>query len=118
MVLDSRSRVDSSEAINSNGATSSNNASNNGSDATVATVTPISIPTAPSAKKNLIGNWWQALGLQTKATIVAIAAITIPLVAVGGFSYYYVAQDITRTTKQNEAILAKDMGYRVAYFMR
>ncbi len=118
MVLDSRSRVDSSEAINSNGATSSNNASNNGSDATVATVTPISIPTAPAAKKNLIGNWWQALGLQTKAAIVAVAAITIPLVAVGGFSYYYVAQDITRTTKQNEAILAENMGYRVAYFMR
>jgi methyl-accepting chemotaxis protein PixJ len=119
MVLDSRSRVDSSDVINSNGATSSNNGSNNGNyEALNVDNSSISIPTAPAAKKNPIGNWWQSLGLRTKTTIVAIAAITIPLVAIGGFTYFYVAQDITNTTKQTKAARSNGMGYRVAYFMR
>ena len=118
MVLDSRSRIDSSDAINSNGATSSNNGSNNESNETATVNSSISIPTAPVAKKNPIGNWWQSLGLRTKTTIVSIAAITIPLVAIGGFSYYYVGQEITSTTKQTKATRANGMAYRVAYFMR
>ena len=62
MVLDSRSRVDSSDAINSNGATSSNNGSNNGNHEALNVGNPsISIPTAPVSKKNPIANWWQAL---------------------------------------------------------
>ncbi len=119
MVLDSRSRVDSSDAINSNGATSSNNGSNNGSDATVAPVnSSISIPTAPSVKKNPIGNWWQTLGLRTKTTIVSVAAITIPLLVLGGFTYFYVGQDIAASNKQAKAARTNGMGYRVIYFMR
>ena len=116
MVLDSRSRVDSSEAINSDGATSSNNGS---SAATVATVSPsISVPTAPELKKNPIGSWWQALGLRTKTTIVSVVGITIPLLVLGGFTVIYVGQDIATSTKQIEAASANGMGYRVAYFMR
>lgn len=119
MALDSRSRIDSSDAINSNGATSSSNGSNNGNHEALNVGNPsISIPTVPVSKKNPIGNWWQALGLRTKTTIVAIAAITIPLVAIGGFSYFYVAQDITRTTKQTKATRTEGMAYRVGYFMR
>jgi methyl-accepting chemotaxis protein PixJ len=114
MVLDSRSRVDSSDAINSNGATSSNNGKYEALNDNLA----ISIPAAPASKKNPIGSWWQSLGLRTKTTIVSIAAITIPLVAIGGFSYYYVGQDITSTTKQTKATRTNGMAYRVAYFMR
>ncbi|TYQ25849.1 HAMP domain-containing protein [Pseudanabaena sp. UWO311] len=116
MVLDSRSRVDSSEAINSDGATSSNNGS---SAATVATVSPsISVPTAPALKKNPIGNWWQALGLRTKTTIASVAGITIPLLVLGGFTVIYVGQDIATSTKKIEAASANGIAYRVAYFMR
>jgi twitching motility protein PilJ len=116
MVLDSRSRVDSSEAINSDGATSSNNGS---SAATVATVSPsISVPIAPALKKNPVGSWWQALGLRTKTTIVSVVGITIPLLVLGGFTVIYVGQDIATSTKQIEAASANGMAYRVGYFMR
>lgn len=117
MVLDSRSRVDSPDAINSNGATSSN--SNNGNDVSVDTIhQSISIPTAPVAKKNQIGNWWKALGLRTKTAIISVVAITVPLLTLGGFTYFYVVQDITTSTKQAKAARSNGMSYRVAYFMR
>jgi methyl-accepting chemotaxis protein PixJ len=121
MVLDSRSRIDSPEAINSNGATppNSNNGSNNGIDLTVATIHPsISVPTAPVAKKNPITSWWISLGLRTKTAIVSVAAITLPLLALGGFTYVYIGQSISDSTKQDEATKASGMSYRVAYFMR
>ncbi len=111
MVLDSRSRTDSSESINSNGA----NPSSNGN---YAIVEPINLPVAPIKKKKSIGRWWQALGLRTKTTVISVAAITIPLLALGGFTYYYVGQNIETTTRQTQSTLATDMSYRVAYFMR
>ncbi|WP_103667234.1 methyl-accepting chemotaxis protein [Pseudanabaena sp. BC1403] len=115
MVLDSRSRIDSSDAINSND-TSSNNGISNESVGIVDS--SISIPVAPAAKKNFSGNWWNSLGLQTKTTVVSIAAITIPLIALGGFAYFYVGQKITDTVKQQQADTANALVYRVAYFMR
>jgi twitching motility protein PilJ len=111
MVLDSRSRTDSPESINGNGADPSGNGN-------YATVEPINLPVAPIKKKKSIGRWWQALGLRTKTTVISVAAITIPLLALGGFTYYYIGQNITNATKQSEALQAQGMAYRVAYFMR
>jgi len=120
MVLDSRSRVDSTEAINSNGARSSNNGSSDVIDPTTVEIitSPTSSRKASVNKRQSLGAWWQSLGLRTKTTVVSIAAITIPLLATGAFTYYYVGQDIADTTQQAKATRAKGMGYRVVYFMR
>ncbi len=113
MVLDSRSRTDSPESINGT------NPSGNGNYAAVEPINlPNSIPVAPVNQKKSIGRWWQSLGLQTKTTVVSVAAITIPLLALGGFTYYYVGQDITESTQQGTLTRSKGMSYRVAYFMR
>jgi methyl-accepting chemotaxis protein PixJ len=117
MVLDSRSRIDSPEANNGYVTTSSNNSSSNGKHELV-DLSPISIPTAPLTDKKSIGQWWQSLGLRTKTTVVSVAAITIPLLALGGFVYFYVGQSITSSTQTAELARSKGMGYRVGYFMR
>jgi len=62
--------------------------------------------------------WWQALNLRTKSTIISIAAIIIPVVAISGFTYVYVGQSITNSTKAAKASRANGMGYRMSYFMR
>jgi twitching motility protein PilJ len=109
MVLDSRSRVDSSESIfNSNGADPSSNGN-------YAPPEPIN---NPIKKKKSIWRWWQALGLRTKTAVVSVAAITIPLLALGSFTYFYVGQNIANNTRQTRALRAEGMAYRVAYFMR
>ncbi len=118
MILDSRSRTDSPETINSNGDNSSNGSSN-GTYETLEIKTPdILIPVAPESKRKSLGQWWQSLGLRTKTTIISVTAITIPLLAIGGFTYYYVGQDITKSTQQAKALRANGMAYRAAYFMR
>jgi methyl-accepting chemotaxis protein PixJ len=115
MVLDSRSRTDSIESINGNGASPSSN----GNYATVESIDlSTSIPVAPVSKKKSIGQWWQALGLQTKTAVISVAAIAIPLIALGGFAYIYVGQNITESTRQKQAESANGLAYRVAYFMR
>ena len=127
MVLDSRSRTDSSESINGNGANPSNNGSHSVSDNgaingiyTTADLTnpSTSIPSAPVTKKKSIGKWWQALGLRTKTAVISVVAITIPLLAVGGFTYVYVGQNIANSTRQAKSLRAEGMAYRAAYFMR
>ena len=117
MVLDSRSRVDSTEVHNNNGHSTKASSNDNGETADPSN-SSVSIPLSPVVHKKSIGKWWQDLGLRTKTTIVSVAAITIPLLAIGGFSYYFVAQDITNTTKQSKVIRTSGMAYRVAYFMR
>ena len=115
MVLDSRSRTDSIESINGNGASPSSN----GNYATVESIDlSTSIHVAPVSKKKSIGQWWQALGLQTKTAVISVAAIAIPLIALGGFAYIYVGQNITESTRQKQAESANGLAYRVAYFMR
>ena len=119
MVLDSRSRIDSNNVINGNGADlSGNNFSNRIEPASEPSKPPTSIPTVSGTKKKSLGQWWKSVGLQAKTTIISVAAITIPLLMIGGFTYYYVGQNIIESTKQAEASRSNGMGYRVAYFMR
>lgn len=115
MVLDSRSRTDSSESINGNGT----NPSRNGNHDTVEPINlPSSRPVAPANKKKSIGRWWQDLGLRTKTAVISAVAITIPLLTLGGFTYYYVGQSIAESTQQKEVENAKSLASRAAYFMR
>lgn len=114
MVLDSRSRVDSPEAKHVT------QSSSNGTEdlETLLSDVPVSIPKAPAIKQNPIKKWWQSLGLRTKTTLVAITAITVPLLALSGFTALYVGQNITESTKRKEAENANVLAYRVAYFMK
>ena len=128
MVLDSRSRLDSTETITGNGASSpanngfsngSLNGSVNGDYANLEASNPtISIPSAPDSPKISLRQWWRSLGLRTKTTILAVTAITVPLILTGGLTTYYVGQDITKSTSLSKAARANGMGYRTAYFMR
>lgn len=113
MVLDSRSRADSSESINSNGA----DPSINGNYATVKTTKSSESKRVTPANKKKSG-WWQDLNLRTKTTIVSIAAITFPLLAIGGFTYYFVGQNISNTRQQANTVRAGGMASRTALFMR
>ncbi|NUN65633.1 HAMP domain-containing protein [Pseudanabaena biceps] len=111
MVLDSRSRADSSDSINTNGANPSSNGNHD-------TVDLINLSVAPVKKKKSIWRWWQALGLQTKTTVISVAAITIPLLALGGFAAIYVGQNIIASTQQKDVENANGLAKRLAYFMR
>ncbi|GBO53195.1 methyl-accepting chemotaxis protein [Pseudanabaena sp. lw0831] len=115
MVLDSRSRTDSSESIDGNGT----EPSSNGSHTNTNRINPTnSTPANPANKKKSIGQWWQALGLRTKTAVISVAAITIPLLALGGFTYYYVGQNIAESTKQKDIEVSSELAQRLAYFMR
>lgn len=49
-------------------------------------------------------SWWQKLNLTKKTTLVAIAMSTLPLLLIGGVSYYFVNRTITEhITKEQEA---------------
>ncbi|MFM7887274.1 MAG: methyl-accepting chemotaxis protein [Pseudanabaena sp.] len=126
MVLDSRSRVEDAEVLNGKGTKSTTHFANSSSDGSsndnypnIEIITPnASIPIALRSNQNPIARWWEKLGLRAKTTIIAVSAITIPLLLVGGFTSIYVGQNLAQTTKQKEAKDAADMSYRIAYFMR
>ena len=119
MVLDSRSRIDNNQAINSNSTTSFSNGSSDKNLATVDLITPPMARRNTSInKKSSIGQWWESLGLRTKTTIISLSAITIPLLAIGGFTYYYVGQNISKAAQQAKTIRAGGMANRTALFMR
>lgn len=115
MVLDSR--VDITEKIKNNDDQVPTNVSIDVTK-TTSTAPPTSGKKAALTQRKSIGQWWQALGLRSKTTIVSVAAITIPLLSLGGFAYFYVGQNIANTTKQSQAVQTQSMATRVAYFMR
>ncbi|WP_055075584.1 methyl-accepting chemotaxis protein [Pseudanabaena sp. 'Roaring Creek'] len=117
MVLDSRTHVDSNEKIKDKGDQVPANGSIDITEIT-STAPPTSGKRAAASQRKSIGQWWQALGLRTKTTIVSVAAITIPLISLGGFAALYVGQNIANTTKQSQALQAQGLATRMAYFMR
>ncbi len=56
--------------------------------------------------------------MRTKTAVISAVAITIPLLTLGGFTYYYVGQTIAKSTEQKEVENAKSLAIRAAYFMR
>ncbi|MBD2176397.1 GAF domain-containing protein [Pseudanabaena sp. FACHB-1998] len=126
MVLDSRSRVDSPEALNGNGKNpvinGTSNLVKNDINLTKEAFTKATeaelIPLSSKSRQNPMGRWWQSLGLRAKTTIVSVTAITIPLLILGGFTYVYVGQNIANSTRQAKSLRAEGMAYRTAFFMR
>ncbi len=47
-------------------------------------------------------SFWQKLSLKTKATALAIALSTIPILAIGGSAYYWTDKNITQSVTQQQ----------------
>jgi methyl-accepting chemotaxis protein PixJ len=61
--------------------------------------------------------WWQRLGLRTKATLLAIALGTMPVVGVGSLAYYFASQSMTKQVSTAEEARAAGMADKVNRFM-
>ncbi len=63
-------------------------------------------------------SWWQKLSLRVKATAVAVAIGTIPLLAIGGIAYYFANQSVTKQINETEKSSVTDLQDKVNLFMR
>jgi twitching motility protein PilJ len=63
------------------------------------------------------GFWWQRMGLRAKATMLAIAIGTIPVLGIGAVAYQLANQSITRQITQTEESFAVDLSDQVNRFM-
>jgi methyl-accepting chemotaxis protein PixJ len=61
--------------------------------------------------------WWQRLGLRTKATLLAIALGTMPVVGIGSLAFYFAGQSITKQVFGAEEARAEGIADKVNRFM-
>ncbi|MBE9044483.1 HAMP domain-containing protein [Pleurocapsales cyanobacterium LEGE 10410] len=62
--------------------------------------------------------WGKSLTLKTKATLLAIAIGTIPVLAIGGTAYYFANRSITRQIVENGETLTVNLQDKVNLFMK
>jgi len=70
-----------------------------------------------STSNNAIAQWWQKLGLRTKATIISVVAATIPLTVVSMSVYFSVGKILTENTKESQLVRAVRMADKVERFI-
>ncbi len=63
-------------------------------------------------------SWWRSASLQTKATVLALAIGTVPVVLVGLTAYFVASQSINTQIVQNERTIAKDFEDKLNIFVR
>jgi methyl-accepting chemotaxis protein PixJ len=61
--------------------------------------------------------WWQRLGLRAKATLLAIALGTMPVVGIGSLAFYFAGQSMTKQVSTAEEARAAGMADKVNRFM-
>ncbi len=71
-----------------------------------------------ATSNNAIAQWWESIGLRTKTAIISVAAISLPLIVLGTFTYFYVGQNIANSTKDSKRVRAGGMGNRTIVFMK
>jgi len=76
------------------------------------------LPTSSKMSHKSGVRWWQRLRLTQKATVIAIALGTIPVLLTGVTAYKFANQSITRQVSQTETFYAIDMADKVKRFMR
>jgi len=110
MVLDSRSKLKNADANSLKGKPAIGKAQ----------VISSAKLTSPASKTsgNPIGRWWEGLGLRAKTAIISVAAISIPLISLGTFTYFYVGQNIANNTKDSKGVRAGGMANRTVVFMK
>ena len=62
-------------------------------------------------------HWWQRVSLQKKATTVAVAIGTIPVLLVGGFAYYFAGKTLTEQVTESQLTITADMADKVNRFV-
>ncbi|HEY9711793.1 MAG TPA: methyl-accepting chemotaxis protein, partial [Oculatellaceae cyanobacterium] len=67
-------------------------------------------------KKNR--SWWCAASLRTKATVLALAMGTVPVVLVGLTAYFVASQSIKEQIVQNEKTIATDLEDKLNLFVK
>lgn len=110
MVLDSRSKLKNADANSLKGKPAIGKAQ----------VISSAKLTSPASKTsgNPMGRWWEGLGLRTKTAIISVAAISLPLISLGTFTFFYVGQIIANDSKESKAVRAGGMANRTAIFMK
>lgn len=62
--------------------------------------------------------WWRSASLRTKATVLALAIGTVPVVLVGLTAYFVASQSINKQIVQNEQTIAKDLEDKLNIFVK
>jgi methyl-accepting chemotaxis protein PixJ len=86
-------------------------------DSTEVMTTRNQSPSAYSEINRTQEGWWQKLGLRTKATLLAIALGTMPVVGIGSLAYYFAGQSMTKQVATAEDARAVGMADKVNRFM-
>jgi len=68
-------------------------------------------------KQQPSGGWWQNLSIQNKASIAAIALSTIPVLTLGGISYYLASQRTNREMVETQKIEVSNLNNTVESFV-
>jgi methyl-accepting chemotaxis protein len=63
-------------------------------------------------------HWWQGINVKTKATSLAVAMSTIPVLAIGVTAYYFANQSITRQVEAFGKEKVVDLQQKANLFMR
>lgn len=77
----------------------------------------------PSQVNNFLKNWtqknnWRKLSLKNKATMLAVAIGTLPLVLIGGTAYYLSSQALTEKVTTAQKTATSEVLDKVAFYMR
>jgi twitching motility protein PilJ len=70
-----------------------------------------------AAQYTKTGAGWQKLGLRTKATLLAVALSTLPVLGIGLITYNLADQSISKQIKQTEQSQAVEMADKINRFM-
>jgi len=72
------------------------------------------VPTSVPQKR---GPWWQRINVRAKATILAIAIGTTPVLAIGSIAYYFANQSITKEITREKQQVAAQLANEINLFM-
>jgi methyl-accepting chemotaxis protein PixJ len=109
-------KVSSSDKIAKNNSNSISNASNN-SNIVIYSNAPVIKTKAEISHKKLVAENFQKLSLQTKATILAIAIGTLPVLGLGALSYTIASKSIENKISLIQKVEAEGFADKVNRFM-
>lgn len=72
---------------------------------------------AEAGRQNPLTRWWQKRSLLTKAILTTVALGTLPVLAIGGLSYYVVDRDLVAALKRDKLALTSSLNEKVNRFL-
>jgi methyl-accepting chemotaxis protein PixJ len=70
-----------------------------------------------AANSSQIGSWWQSISIRAKATALAIAISTVPMLAIGGIVYSVIDRVVKAQTEEFERAQVVELQDKVNRFM-